>query len=637
VTTATVPKPRLKSWLLEKVGESDKKEIQQGHWLNVMCLTGVDYFSSLGFAPAMAALAAGILSPFATLLLVFLNLFGAFPMYAKVAEMSPHGQGSISLLQDYLPRWWGKLLIIALLGFAATGFIMTITLCSSDAAKHLVENPLAPSWLKNQLGLTLFLVVLLGAMFLKGLGDVIGLAVCLVWSYLGLTAIVIGYCAWIILGSPDKIVQWHNALLTTYPTWWQMAGVAALAFPKLALGMSGFETGVAVMPHVRGDASDTEVNPEGRIRHTKHLLLTAAIIMSMFLLASSIVTTLLVPQAEFAENGQANGRALAYLAHEYLGDTFATVYDISTILILWFAGSSAMAGLLNLIPHYLPKYGMAPNWVSSSRPLVLLLTGICIIVVMHFRADVDAQAGAFATGLLVLMTSAALAATIAVWNNQNLQRWLFISIFLVFMYTTGNNIVSRPDGIKIAGVFILCIVVTSFLSRCIRSTELRIKQVVIDATAQRFLQECAREHLGEIRFLAHRPDGSSYAEKISEARYAHSIQKAEGNFIFLEVSPNDPSNFVENTLTVRGVEKEGYKIWQCSSLSVPNAIAAILLKVRDETHKIPHAYFGWTEGNPISYVFKYILFGEGETAPLTREILRSVERNTKTRPRIHVS
>jgi hypothetical protein len=415
-----------------------------------------------------------------------------------------------------------------------------------------------------------------------------------------------------------------------------MIGISMLLFPKLALGMSGFETGVAVMPLVKGDPDEAPENPVGRIRNTRKLLITAAVIMSVFLLATSFLTSVCIPAKEFGENGAANGRAISFLAHHHLGHTFGSVYDASSILILWFAGASAMTGLLNLVPRYLPRYGMAPDWARATRPLVVFFTSVAFIVTWWFKADVDAQGGAYATGVLVLMTSAALACTLSVWKEKPRKRWLFLFIFLVFCYTTVANCIERPEGLQIATLFILTIFSASLISRAARATELRIQQIILDDTAQAFIDEAKTSYMGQVRILAHRPGGTDYATKEREARETHSIQTPEGNFIFLEVSLKDASDFMEDCLEVKGYNVDGFQVLRCSSPAIPNAIAAILVHLRNMTNTIPNAYFGWTEGNPIGYIFKYIFFGEGETAPVTREILRELEPNPKRRPTIHV-
>jgi hypothetical protein len=453
-----------------------------------MCLTGVDYFSTLGYQPGIAFLAAGTLSPIATLILVLLTLFGALPIYRRVAAASPHGEGSIAMLEDLLARWKGKLFVLCLLGFVATDFIITITLSAADATAHVVENPFAPHFLHHRVIVTLLLVGVLSAIFLKGFKEAIGIAVFLVAIYLVLNLVVVIRGLYELATHPAYISDWKNALVTGHGSPLMMVGVALLVFPKLALGLSGFETGVAVMPLVEGAESDTEEKPLGRIHNTRKLLITAALIMTVFLISSSFITTILIPAEQFrpatelAPAGEANGRALAYLAHHYLGEGFGTVYDLSTILILWFAGASAMAGLLNIVPRYLPRYGMAPSWATATRPLVLVFTAIAFAVTVIFKADVDAQGGAYATGVLVLMSSAAVAVTMSVREN-GLRKWAFGLISLVFGYTTVVNVIERPEGIKIASLFIATIIITSLVSRVMRTTELRVDKVELDPTA----------------------------------------------------------------------------------------------------------------------------------------------------------
>jgi len=601
-------------------------------WWKIMCLTGVDYFSTLGYQPGIAFLAAGALSPIATLLLVIVTLGVALPIYSQVAARSPRGQGSIQMLEDLLPRWKGKLTVLVLLGFAFTDFVITITLSAADATAHILHNPFTPAWLDHQVGVTLALLALLGGVFLFGFREAIGLAVVLVVAYMGINTILLVTEIVKIAGHPELLPHWRRALFETRATPWGIVALALLVFPKLALGLSGFETGVAVMPLVRGEPGDSPGHPLGRIRNTRRLLVTAALIMSVFLIGSSFATTLLIPSAAFQPGGAANGRALAYLAHEYLGDGFGTLYDLSTISILWFAGASAMAALLNLVPRYLPPYGMAPDWARANRPLVFVFTAITFAVTILFKADVDAQGGAYATGVLVLMTSASVAVTIA--HRDSPRRWAYALMTLIFTYTTLENIRERPDGVKIAAFFIVSIISTSLLSRVIRSTELRVTTVKLNTKALAFLGEDA-EH--GIRIIAHRPDKRSaeeYDKKERQARDDHSLDKGEP-LIFLEVTQGDASAF-EDALEVRGVRVGRHRILRCQSAAIPNAIAALLLHIRDQTGTMPQAYFGWTEGNPVFYVLKYLAFGEGDTAPVTREVLRKAVKNPLARPRIHV-
>jgi len=633
------PVSGLRRWLMKGVQDtsapypSKSAALHHKHaWWQVMCLTGVDYFSTLGYQPGIAFAAAGVLSPIATLVLVMLTLFGALPIYNRVATESPHGQGSISMLEHLLSRWKAKLFVLALLGFLATDFVITITLSAADASEHIIHNPLVEANLKgldHPIPVTFLLILTLAAVFLKGFKEAIGIAVFLVAAYLTLNLVVVAVGIFMIFKDPSLLNAWKHALFTSSDgspqNWVMIIALSLLVFPKLALGLSGFETGVAVMPLIK--------DPH-RIEKTRKLLRTAALIMSFFLISSSFITSVLIPAAEFQEGGKAQGRALAYLAHSYLGEAFGTVYDISTILILWFAGASAMAGLLNIVPRYLPRYGMAPNWARASRPLVIIFSIICFVITIVFKADVEAQGGAYATGVLVLMTSAAIAVTISAWFRQQATKWIFLFISLVFTYTTITNIFERPDGIKIASLFIMAIVVASFISRALRTTEVRIDKIEFDAVAQRFIDDMSED---EIRIVTNRRetgDVVEYRYKELEKRSDNHIP-ATDPILFFEVDIGDASEFT-GKLEICGAEVSGYRILRTKAPAVPNAIAALLLHLRKKTNKIPHVYFGWSEGNPIRYLIRYILFGEGDTAPVTREILRQAEPDAELRPSVHV-
>ncbi len=633
---------KAEDWLLHGQPQEPDSSYGEGHhahqrpWWQVMCLTGVDYFSTLGYQPGIAALAAGLLSPLATLILVLMTLFGALPMYRRVARASPHGDGSISMLSGLLSWWQGKILVLVLIAFVVTAFVITITISASDATAHLAENPFTRGVVGHEVLATLLLITLLGVIFLRGFSEAIGVAVGIVAVYLLLNVVVIGRAWLVILQDPALLQDWRSALTLQYSSPVAMVLTALFLFPRLALGLSGFETGVVVMPLVKGCPDDNPAQPACRIRNTGRLLALAASIMSVLLLTSSVATTLLIPHEAFLEGGPANGRALAYLAHEYLGEVFGTVYDVSTILILWFAGASAMAGLLNIVPRYLPRYGMAPDWARATRPLVLLFTLICFGVTILFRADIDSQAIPYATGVLAVITSASVAVFLSALRQRETVGTVWFGIVsAMFIYAFANTIIQDPSGLKMAVGFFVMIVAISLVSRVARSTELRSTEVTFDPMAERFIAEASKR--GSVRLIANHPDDRStreYLLKEREEREANHIPTGDP-VLFLEVTVQDASEFTSQ-VRVNGQELSGFRILQVESASIPNGLAATLLAIRDRTGKRPHAYFGWTEGNPLKYLGRFVFFGEGDIAPVTREILRQTEPDPRQRPAIHV-
>lgn len=644
----------VKRWLR---GEREKAGTEhQAPWWRTLWLTGVDYFSSLGYAPGLAFLAAGFVAPIATLLLIAVTFLAAVPVYMFVAKHSAHGEGSIKMIERLTTGWgrlgWlGKSLVLVLLGFAITDFVVTITLSASDAALHILENPFFPANLpRNSVAITCLLIVLLCLVFLKGFREAIGLALLIAGPYMILNAIIIGAGLRELASRPElfdvwlsRIVHFDAASLQTLlraidPThhrdpvsWMQGSGFFTLAlvclvvFPKLALGMSGFETGVSVMPHISGK------NDEDRVRNTRRMLSVAALLMCLELFGSSIVTTLLIPAEAHGPSGAAHGRALAYLAHQLLGGAFGSIYDLATVAILWFAGASAMAGLLNIIPRYLPRFGMSPDWIEYRRPLVLVITSVCVIVTIVFEADVEAQGGAYATGVLVLMSSGALAVMLAEWERPA-RRWAFFSILLVFGYVLVVNVIERPDGIRIAGVFIAATVIASVWSRWRRASEIRVQGFEFEDPESERLWKELRSAPGLVVIPRRSWDAESRKTSLARSLLHLEVEKRSVPcFLHVQLT-EDPSTFA-SPIRVR-VRREGSDvvIEVRNAVAVANAIASVSIELRAE-----EVVIGLLEsGTPVVNAVLYLFFGTGEIGYAVRQIfmrLREERRQAEAKKR----
>ena len=585
-------------------------------WYLVIWLTGVDYFSTLGYQPGIALLAAGALSPIATAVLVAVTLLCALPTYWQVAGRSFVGQGSIAMLEHLLPGWWGRLLVLVLLGFAATDFVITMTLSAADAATHATENPYLHPLVGNaHLTLTLILLALLAAVFLMGFKEAIELATAVCIPYLLLNVIVLVRLLIYVSRHPVAIPHWLD-LLHAQGDWKQLMIAAVIVFPRLALGLSGFETGVSVMPLIKGDPSDDNQDlPVGRIRNTRKLLLTAAVIMSVLLLLSSFVAALLIPKEAYREGGAASGRAIAYLAHKFLGNTFGSIYDLSTILVLWFAGASAMAGLLHLIPRYLPRVGLAPQWVAYARPLVLVLFAADVVITLLFRANVDAQGGAYATGVLVLMFSAAIAAAISLIKEKRYVLGLYsCGVVLVFAYTTVANIIERRDGIIIASFFILFILTVSGISRLARATELRVEGYTFcDEDSEKLWKSMLEKKVNMVPVRSLTPDVIDSREKKVKNYY-----KIDGPMAFITVRLLDNrSEFLSPIEISVTLEKGHYLVTASQAVATANAIAFL----SELLHPIA-IFLGLSRQNLMRQSFRYFLLGEGEVGLMVYTILQ---------------
>jgi hypothetical protein len=662
---------------------------QPSWWPWVLCLIGVDYFSTLAYQPSLTFEAAGLLGPFATLVVVLVTLLGALPIYLYVARHSPHGEGSIALLERLLHGWVGKTAVLVLLGFAATDFVMLKTISLADAAEHLTHNVLvvrqhhlqmaaaqvraftqeyfgaaAAGYFNEQLVVTILLGILGFAFWFllrKGFNrNVLSVAVPLVLLYLVLNAVVIGGGLLYLGQNPERLADWITAVREGR---WQLRNVAwegsgwgaaalvsVLFLPYLALGLSGFEMSVIVMPQVQGRPGEDKRHPHGRIRNTRKLLITATVLMSVYLTGAVLVTTVLIPPAAFGPGGQASNRALAYLASGGavasasgtatlgwpFGPAFGLIYDLCTIALLCLAGTSIMTALGVLLPRFLLRFGMELKWADRWGVLFVCFALINLLVTLYFRASVLAQRGAYATGVLALILSAAIVTYLdhrraAHGHPGRWLRWYYGAVTVVFLATLLAVILRFPSGLFISLLFIGTILASSVVSRALRSDELRTIGFEFADDHSKFLWDSLV--LADFPVLVpHRPGLRERQVKEERIRRDHQLDP-EAEIVFLEVEVDDPSNFFQKLLIEVFEEGRNFVIRVRRCVSVAHAIAAVALEM-SRYSKPPGLHFGWSDMDLLAASWSYLAFGEGNVPWKVRELIRQAQPDPKQQPRV---
>jgi hypothetical protein len=661
-------------------------------WWLVLALVGLDYFSTLAYLPSIAVHAAGALAPLAAVGVVAVTLLFALPVYSYVVGRSAAGYGATGLLDQHIRGWTGKLLLLVLLGFVATDFVVTRTLSVADASTHILANPYwkvqadeiaqnkdslrraLPAVLRGSfvdfwteqivltVGLSL-LCFLLWALLRRGFtAAFLRVGAVVVCTYLLLTGIVVGSCLFDLLRHPDVIETWWEQVTAGQPvsaaSATEMAASLALLtvvwFPQMALGLSGFELSMAIAPLVRGDVDDKPEHPRGRIRRTRFLMLAAAAVMSVYVTASVFVVTLLVPENRMHVGGIVQHRALSYLAHgadghalpdgrpateicPFFGSAFGTIYDLSTVAILCLAGASSALGMRDVVPHYLARYGMQLHWARRSGFILHLFNLVVLVVTVLFRASVSAQQWAYATSVLALLAGASVAATLDVrarWRRPGFGLLLatpFVLAALFFLLTGALTTILNRSGLAIALAFVLVTLATAFVSRWLRSTELRFAGFTFanEHSEARWKQICGLEFQV---LVPYRPGLVPLAAKEENIRATHRIA-ADVPIIFVEVHRGDPSDFLHAPLLQVATEdgREIVRVSHCASIA--HVLAAMGLAFRD-VGRPPEIHFGWSEESPLAANLNFLLLGEGNVPWMVHALIRKAEPNAERRPRV---
>ena len=661
-------------------------------WGLVLYVVGLDYFSTLAYLPSIAVEAVGgahkALAPLAALGVVAATLLAAVPVYVYIVGRSPHGQGAVGLLERLVHGWRGKTLILVLLGFVAADYVVTRSLSVADAAVHIIHDPFwrrlhlgpdlvranlpagAPVWISDRcteqlivtIGLSLIGFVFY-ALLLRGFGrGFVRLAAAVVGLYLLLNAIVIGSALAYLGGHPQVVQEWwtrdvagqsdlpvHDLLGLLGP----LSLLFMVTFPQMALGLSGFELTMANAPLVRGRPDDDPDRPRGRIRNTRLMLTVAAVVMCVFVLGSVFAVSLLVPEAGLHENGAPVHRALAYLAHggeltvgpgetlgPLFGPWFGLLYDAGAVLILCMAGASATIAFRGMVPHFLARFGMELRWARKVGAVQHLFNGVILLVTVVFHASVTDQQWAYATSVLVLLTSASASALLDMgrrWTGRFVRPLLMVPFAAVtfFLLCMIGGLFARLQlsGFAIALGFVVVLLATAFTSRWLRSTEPRFEGFAFadEATRIRWQEIC----LLDFQVLVpHRPGLVTLLAKEEDVRDKHRLGP-DVPIIFIEAFLGDPSDFAHAPLMRINREngREVIRVSRCAS--VAHVVASIALEFRC-VGRPPELLFDWSLESPLAANLHFLLMGEGNVPWMVHELIRRAEPDPARRPRVVV-
>ena len=661
-------------------------------WPLVLCLVGVDYFSTLAYLPSIAVQAAGSYAPVAAGAVVLVTFLLALPVYWYVVGRSRDGRGGAGLLEDLIPGWRGKLVVLTLLGFAAADFVITRSLSLADAAVHVIHNEHGRrlvehlptqlaldgqshwppvQWALNRIAEPQVAVTLILSILSFGLWQLLKHGVTrrvlvflagAVSSYLAVTAVVI-VSAVIYLTHHDEIwLAWQETIFSpgqpagandAAPNDWMWAwlSVALWTFPQMALGLSGFEMIMTVVPGVSGGSGEQADNPAGRVRNTRKLMVTAAAIMAVYLVSAVAVTTLLVPREQLLPGGAAEHRALSYLAHgsplsdgrgvslnSIVGEHFGDLFDVSSVLILCLAGATVTMGLQSLLPHYLNRLGMEVTWAGRVGVILLVLNVVVLVLTVVFRASPSSQQWAYAASVLMLLAGTALAATTDLGRRAEFRRKslplaiLSAGVAGFFLVMTGLTVLINHSGLTIATCFVAAILISSIVSRWIRSTELRFEGFdFADESSRRRWEELQQSGLKVL--VPHRPGLISLTDKSRALQLDYRLDPALP-IIFVEAALGDPSNFYQKPML--RIEREGelevIRVSKC--VSVSHVLAAIGIELCKGGGRPPEIIFGWSNEPPLAANLNFLLLGEGNIPWMVKALVRRAVPDAARQPRI---